>query len=120
MQNFERKRRMLRASIDQDRREFFPPPSTDPFVTLDRLSYVNRHTFRSRKVTGCGILKYYITERGRTINCADSTVIGKVTGEVWKSATSAEKSEYIRLSDLVNKLIASQIPVNLRNNHPQI
>ncbi|GBB89117.1 hypothetical protein RclHR1_01580018 [Rhizophagus clarus] len=106
-QNFEEQRRALLENIEQNRLEIFPPPVMDPVITLNRLSYVNRRSPRIKKTTGCGILKYYINLRGRVINCTEA-VINMVTSEIWKSATPAEKREYVSLSRHVNMLIAGQ------------
>ncbi|CAB4416374.1 unnamed protein product [Rhizophagus irregularis] len=103
----EANRRTLRENIDQNRLEFFPPPTLDPVITLNRLSYVNRRQPRNKSVTGFGILRYYVSLQGQIINC-DEAVVGRVTTEVWNSATVAEKRDYTNLSNQVKALIAGQ------------
>ncbi|CAB4387129.1 unnamed protein product [Rhizophagus irregularis] len=103
----EANRRTLRENIDQNRLEFFPPPTLDPVITLDRLSYVNRRHPRNKSVTGFGILRYYVSLQGQIINC-DEAVVGRVATEVWNSATAAEKRDYTNLSNQVKALIAGQ------------
>lgn len=107
MQSFEVNRETLQENIDQNRNDFFPPPNMDPIVTLVRLSYVNRRP-RNKMVTGYAILRYYVSLRAQIINCGEPNVVGRVTSEVWKSATVDEKSDYVNLSNQVNALIAGR------------
>jgi hypothetical protein len=107
-QSIKAKCRLLRESIEQNRLKFFPPPNMNHSnVTLNRLSYINRRFPRNRVVTGCGILRYYVSLQGQIINC-NSNVISMVTYEIWKSATSIERLAYVNLSNEVNALIASK------------
>src|ERR1041384_1081928 len=89
--------------LTSNRLLIFPPPIVDPNIIFRRLRCFNRRNPRNKSVNGCRLLRHFIYMQGRNINPAivNSTVIGRVANEFWKTATQNEKADYINLSNQV-------------------
>src|ERR1043165_1696234 len=91
----------------------FPVPITDVDAMIRRLNYANRNPARNprnprnprnKSVTGRGILRYVVsTWAGPNVS---PSVVGRVTDELWRSATRHEKTDYTNLSRGVNRRIS--------------
>lgn len=92
----------------------FPLPIRDDEMLMRRLSYVNRRSPRNKSVTGCGILKYFVSSslRGHNVH---STVIGLTTDSLWRSASPREKEVYVDMSKKLNKRIMRLNGLNEKN-----
>ena len=81
----------------------FPPPVVNPNVMLSRLTYVNRRNPRNKSVNGYRMLRYFVS---RNIDPTISNLtVSRVTHELWKSATSLERADYINLSNQVKQIM---------------